>query len=142
MHNHPVSHSVPLSVVAAEIGTSADELAVRAGNAVIVDETTGLRSLPAERCRELISAHHAAVQAAREKASAERAAAAARPNPLRDRVRALQAAQANYDGDPSAPALARALAADPGSAFNRRSQILDEMYSGETVMHRFRRAER
>lgn len=58
--------AVPLNLVAAEVGLSADELAQRLGDAVAFDAVTGLRSISAERCREYLASHRAAQQAEKE----------------------------------------------------------------------------
>ena len=58
---------------------------------------------------------------------------------MRERVKALQAAQAHHDGDPNVPAIVRMLANDPDSRFNRSSRNLDEMMSRELIQRRFRR---
>jgi len=90
-----------------------------------------LRCLKSDLAREVIADHRAAVQAARDRIAAREAELAARPNPLQQRVRALQAAQAHLDGDPNVPAIVQLLANDPESKFNRSGRNLDEMMSGD-----------
>jgi hypothetical protein len=136
--NYPNSNDVAaLTLVAAEVGATADELASRFGDAVMIDDA-GIRCIPTEIACELITAHRAAVQAERERRLREQAERAARPFALRERVRAIAAAEATWDGDPNTPALVKALSRDPDSAQRRSEARLDEMRSGEMVMRRIR----
>ncbi len=60
--DYPNLNAVPLVIIAAEIGTTADELASRFGDAVTLD-AAGIRCVPTERARVLLAAHRAAVKA-------------------------------------------------------------------------------
>jgi hypothetical protein len=104
--NHP---NVPLATIALELGTTADELARRFGDAVVVDDGTGLRCVPAERCREAVNAHRSALQAERDGEIARREGAQRQPHPTRDHVRAVQASQRPFSGS-DGPALERLMA--------------------------------
>ena len=68
MKNYPNSNNaVPLTLVAAEVGLSTDELTQRlGGDAVAFNAVTGLRSISAQRCREYLASHRAAQQAEKE----------------------------------------------------------------------------
>lgn len=120
--NEEMTNLVPLVTIAAELGTTADRLASRFGDGAVIEDDCGIRCITRERARELIAAHRAAVQAAREKAAARRAELAAQPNPLRDRVRALQAAQAHFADGHDVPAVYRMLGAE------HEQRPLDEMF--------------
>lgn len=90
--------TVPLSLVAAELDTSADDLANQFADDVMVDDVTGLRSIPAEVCRVFLADRRAAQQAEQDRRAAERAEAARTPHPERERVAALQAQQERDGG--------------------------------------------
>ena len=131
---------IPVAIVAGEVGADTDELAARLGNAVTLD-AIGVRCIPADTAVDLITDHRAALQAERDRKAAQREAARQRPHPVRERIRALQRQQEEWQGDPDTPALARALAGDPESRFNKSDAALAEMMSGQVVQHRFRRGE-
>jgi hypothetical protein len=109
---------VPLTLVAAEVGMTADELASRFGDAVTEDDA-GLRGVTTETA--VHRARRAAQRAERERRAAERVEARRRPNPIRERVRAIAAAQEKFVGGHDMPALARVL----GDSHDDRP--LDEM---------------
>lgn len=120
---------IALTLVAAEIGTDAGTLAHRLGDAVVVN-AAGLRALPVDRCRAVIDDHHAAAQAASERA----AEMAARPGPM-DQVRRLVAAIDERDERLRAPgmldagmtAFARMQIADHEAKLEVKGRYLDEM---------------
>ena len=89
--------------VAAEIGATADELAARLADDVVVDDVTGLRVVPTQRARVYLAALRAAQQAQADRRAAALAEARRRPNPTRERVKALQAREST--GDPFADVL-------------------------------------
>ena len=120
---------IPVAIVAGEVGADTDELAARLGNAVTLD-AIGVRCIPADTAVDLITDHRAALQAERDRKAAQREAARQRPHPVRERIRALQRQQEEWQGDRDTPALARALAGDPESRFNKSDAALAEMMSG------------
>lgn len=95
------SNPIPLTLVAAEIGMTADHLGERLGTAVITNDI-GLRCISSDVARDVIAGHRAALQAQRDKAAAERDRARHRPNPVRDYIRQLRATQKSMD-TPSGP---------------------------------------
>jgi hypothetical protein len=105
------------------------------------------RAVTAETAPEYLGDHRAAIAAKIAAHRANEARKRATPHPIRERVRALAAAQAEWQGDPNVPALVRLLADDPESKINQSSARLDEMIQsgrdGSLVMHRIspRRAE-
>ena len=102
---------VPLVTLALELRCDPDTLARRFAGDILVD-AAGLRAVPASRCREyLAKVHNEARESHRAalRVAAERQAAG---NPLRDRVKAIQARQAQL-GDPiDDAAFARMMEAD------------------------------
>ena len=93
---HPNSNnSVPLVVLALEVGISADELAARLGDDVVVGDVTGLRSVGGERSRGHLAAVRAAQRAERERAAHWQAEFTAKydqeHHQLMQRVKAIQA---------------------------------------------------
>ncbi len=82
---------VPLTLVALEIGASADELAQRFGDDVVYDDA-GLRCVPTERARVLLAAHCASQQAEKECLRRQRAEAERRMAELDRRNRAQRIA--------------------------------------------------
>jgi hypothetical protein len=87
---------VPLALIALELGIALDALVSRLGSAIVVDGI-GIRCLPTDGARHVVAEHHAAVRAARDQADAELKAANGKPNPTRERIRALRAAQRHME---------------------------------------------
>src|SRR5262249_48673671 len=101
--------TVPLTVLALELGTTADVLAAKFRDDVTLDDI-GIRCVSADTARQFLADHRAARQEAHDREAARREEARRRGNPLQDRVKALQIAQAPFRGS-DVPAAARALAA-------------------------------
>jgi hypothetical protein len=127
----------PLTLIALEVGGDADALAVKFADAVTLDDAA-MRCVPTDTARQYIANHRAAVQAERDRKHAQRLAARQQPHPVRERVRALQAAQARWEGSTDVPALAVMTASDVEASMDASSARMDEMLAGEMVVHRVR----
>jgi hypothetical protein len=114
----------PIALVAVELGTTADELAITLGDAVEFD-AIGVRCVSADTARRLIADHRAAIEAERDRKAAQREAARQRPDPVRERVKALRRSQARWQHIADVPALGRMAAADIRSR-DGRQQPTDE----------------
>jgi hypothetical protein len=104
----------------------------------LVLDDVGIPHVSRNVARQLVTERDGRQAAECERRQREQAEARARPNRLRERVKALQEAQKQFDCT-DMPALARAIAADPDSAFNRSDRALSEMMSGGLTFHRIRR---
>ncbi|MBB2990264.1 hypothetical protein FHR72_001732 [Mycolicibacterium iranicum] len=124
---------VPLMLVAHEIGGDANALAAKLGDTVVLDGI-GIRCLTADLAREVIADHRAAVAAERDRRRAEAAEARRRPDPLRERVRALAAQQERFGGA-DLPALAVMTAGDIEGRLEVSSKHLDELLTGDPHYH-------
>lgn len=133
MNPQPNPQLVPLTLVAAEIGGDANALAAKIGDAIVLDGI-GLRCLTADRARTVIADHRAAVQAQRDQRRAEVAEARRRPDPLRERVRAIARAQERFGGA-DLPALAVMTAGDIEGRLEVSSKHLDELLTGDPHYH-------
>jgi hypothetical protein len=127
----------PLTLIALEIGADADALAVKFADSVTLDDA-GMRCVPTDTARHYITDHRAAVAAERERKAAQREAARQQPHPVRERVRALQAAQARWEHVTDVPALAVMTAGDVEASMDASSARMDEMLAGGMVVHRVR----
>jgi hypothetical protein len=99
---------VPLTLIALEVGATADALAARFGDAVTIDGI-GLRSVSADAARQFLTDHRASLQKARDLEAARREEAQRQPHPTRDRVRGLMAKQRPISGT-DGPAYSRLMA--------------------------------
>jgi hypothetical protein len=90
-----MNDTIPLLMLALELGAEPAELARRLDGEVSTDPASGLRVVPAAVCRRLIDERQAR-QAAQIEA---RRQAANVPNPVQQRVRAIQARQAQLRTD-------------------------------------------
>jgi hypothetical protein len=128
----------PLVVLAAELDETVDALVMKLGDDAVVIDDAGIRCVTSSLARRLTDARRAAQQAFRDQDRAEKAAAAAAPNLVQLRVAALARQQAAWNDSPNndIDAIARVMASDPESKFNRNDRDLAEQLSGEIVMHR------
>jgi hypothetical protein len=124
---------IPLATVAAEIGSDADVLAARLGDAVTPDDI-GIRCIPADIARDQIARHRAAVQADRDQQRAQRDAAKRRPFALRQRIRAIGRQQERFAGA-ALPATAVMMADDIEDRLEASGHRMDELMSGDSVYH-------
>ena len=131
--NTPTPRLVPVSTVAAEVGVDTDTLAARLAADVIIDADR-VRCLPSDLTQRLIDDHRAAVQARRERRAAQEAELRRRPNPLLERVRALQRAQERFEGS-DLPALAVMTAGDLETRLESSGRHMDELLTGESHYH-------
>jgi hypothetical protein len=129
---------VPIVIVAAELDETVDALLMKLGDGVIVVDDAGVRCLTTTMARQILDAHRASEQARRDRDAADRQLAANQPNLAQLRVAALARQQAAWNDSPNSdiPAIARVMAADPESRFNRNDRDLAEQLSGEIILHR------
>jgi uncharacterized protein YhaN len=137
MNDHRPTALTPLTLIAAETGGDADTLAVKFADAVTLDGA-GLRCVPTDTARQYITDHRAALQAEQNRKAAQREAARQQPHPVRERIRALQRQQEEWEGSTDVPALAVMTASDVEASMNASSARMDEMLAGEMVVHRIR----
>lgn len=123
----------PLTLIALEIGGDADALAVKFADAVTFDDAA-MRCVPTDTAHQFVTDHRAAVQAQRERRAAQEAELRRRPNPLRERVRALQRAQERFEGS-DLPALAVMTAGDLETRLESSGRHMDELLTGESHYH-------
>jgi hypothetical protein len=133
--------TVPLALLAIELGTDVNALAAHFADTVRTDDN-GLRAVTSALARAHIAAHHAAAQRVREQAAAQLAAAAAAGNPTREKIRALRARQTpvGAPGEPLQPGAALAvLQAGDGTLdehLDASARQFDELVTGRTTYHR------
>jgi hypothetical protein len=97
---------VPLGIIAFELGLGTRDLERRCNGAVTRDPY-GIRCIPGDLVRELIAERDAKLDARRAEHQRHQDALAAQGNPIRERVRAIQATQRPVEGnDMAAMALA------------------------------------
>ena len=126
---------VPLVVLALELRTDVDILVRRFAGDILVDGA-GLRAVPASRCREYLAKVYAEARQIHQDAlrvATERQAAG---NPLRDRVKAIQARQAQLGEATDGAALGRMMAADLDARLDRAARDRAELAAGATVYHK------
>ena len=140
---HNTNPLVPLALIAAETGEDVDALATRFGSAVTFD-SSGFRAVPSEVCLAHLQKRRNAIQAKRNEVIAAEAIARARPNRLRERVRAIARAQTERFGDTDLPSIAIVLADDAEDRMANSSARLDEYLGGDATQHRIspKRADR
>jgi hypothetical protein len=130
---------VPLAVLATELNCGVRQLEERHAANIIRDDA-GIRCMPGDVVRDLIDRRDAKVEARR----AERLSREQHPSthPVRDRVKALSAAQAAMpiegvaDLSLSESAYARLTAHELQDKYDAAAQQRHEMLTGEMTMHR------
>lgn len=131
----------PIASVAAELNIGYRELERRCNGNVVRDDAL-MKCIPAHLVRELIVERDAADLAERE--ARRQAAANRQPNPHRERVRAIQAAQRANPVDPLGTdmsmqqrALGTVTASDIGERVDASEERLSDFMSGELRVRRF-----
>lgn len=136
---------VPLAVLAAELDTTAAELARRIGDDNVFLDGTGFRCTTEAQAAALIADRNARAERERQRRHAQRQPALDTAQ-LRQRVQAIAAKQRELanalDGvDLSSSALARVTADDQAERIARSSSNLDDYLSGDMTYHRIRTEE-
>jgi hypothetical protein len=133
-------HPVPLAVVATELNCGVRQLEERHGEFVIRDDA-GIRCLPSDMVRNLVS--HRDEQVAEQRAEAR--AKQPQPNLARERVQAIAQRQRsnNLEGLSEFPlgvqALATMAGADKLDRLDEAATRADEFMSGESIYHPVKR---
>jgi hypothetical protein len=128
---------VPLVTIAAELRCNVDVLVRRFAGDILIDEA-GLRCIPASVSREYLAKVHAEAREVHRQALRMAAERAAQGNPLRERVRRIQARQDQL-GDPiDGAALARMMESDGArdAELDRAAATRHELMTGTTVYHK------
>jgi hypothetical protein len=139
--NHRPTALTPLTLIAAETGGDADALAVKFADAIRLDDAA-MRCVPTDTARQYIIDVRNARSAEQTRKIAKRREAARQPHPTRERIRALQAAQARWEHVTDIDALAVMRASDIESSMDASSARMDEMLAGEMVVHRVQEVDR
>jgi hypothetical protein len=139
--NQPMTDNqlVPLVTLAAELRCDVDALVRRFAGDILIDGA-GLRAIEASRCREYLAKVHNEAREIHRPALALAAERAAQGNPLRERVKRIQARQAALGEPLEGGALATMMAAD-GSRdreLDRAAAERHEMLTGQSTYHPLR----
>jgi hypothetical protein len=126
--------TVAVVVLGLECGLDVGVLVRRLGADVIID-AAGIRVVTAERAKAFIDATNQARQREREAEARRFAEAAAQPNPIRQRIKALRAKQdAHAPADTGISAFAAMISGTDADPLQSAGQHMDEMLAGATTM--------